>query len=220
MTDTTTTELADALIELGHHALTFGTISRTAVYHVDRTTPESDTDHTVMLGWTACALAARCFPALNLGLIAQFALVHDAPEIYAGDTPTLRINATGRIAKARREAAALHRFDIEFSDRLPWFPQVIAEYEQQVLPEARFVRGVDKVMPKIVHMLDDATGLVEQRMYRTELAAVFEAQRVDMMRYVAEFAELMDVRAELVSRVINHPRLADPQPALAATSPA
>jgi 5'-deoxynucleotidase YfbR-like HD superfamily hydrolase len=201
--------LTDAMVDLGRLALAFGRIDRTAVYHPDGVTPESDTDHTVMLGWLACALAARCFPHLDLGLVAQFALVHDAPEVYAGDTPTLRIDAAGRAAKAAREQAAVRRLHAEFAARLPWFPDVIAVYEAQVLPEARFVRGLDKVLPKIVHLLDGCTGLREVGMDRAELTAVFGRQRDDMARYVGEFTALMDLRAALVGRVLHHPQLPD-----------
>jgi 5'-deoxynucleotidase YfbR-like HD superfamily hydrolase len=200
-------ELAAALVDLGGLALAFGRIDRTAVYHPDGQTPESDTDHTVMLGWLACAVAARCFPRLNLGLVAQFALIHDAPELYAGDTPTLRISDQGRAAKADREHAALLRLAAEFGNRLPWFPEAIAVYEAQRVPEARFVRGLDKIMPKIVHLLDGAAGLVEQRMTRTELIDVFTRQRADMAGYVGEFTELMDLHAELAAWVVDQPAL-------------
>ncbi len=104
--------LAGMVTDLCRLALAFGRIDRTAVHHPDGT-PESDTDHTVMLGWVACSLAAR-FPGLDIGLVAQFALAHDAPEVYAGDTPTLRIDATGRAAKADRERAATARLAVEF----------------------------------------------------------------------------------------------------------
>lgn len=200
-------ELADAMVELGRLALAFGRIDRTAVYHPDGVTPESDADHTVMLGWLSCALAARCLPHLDIGLVAQFAFVHDAPEIYAGDTPTLRITPAARAAKAAREHAAALRLRAEFTDRLPWFPDTITAYEAQVLPEARFVRGLDKLLPKIVHLLDGGTGLREQGIDRAELTEVFDRQREDMTRYVGEFTALMDLRAELVGRVLAHPTL-------------
>jgi putative hydrolase of HD superfamily len=203
-------ELAVALVDLGRLALAFGRIDRTAVYHPDGVTPESDTDHTVMLGWLACAVAARCFPCLDVGLVAQFALVHDAPELYAGDTPTLRITAAGRVAKAAHEHAALRRLTGEFGGRLPWFPEVIGRYEAQRLPEARFVRGLDKILPKIVHLIDGATGLVEQGMGRAELAEVFTTQRADMAGYVGEFTELMQLHTELGGQVLTHPALAGP----------
>jgi 5'-deoxynucleotidase YfbR-like HD superfamily hydrolase len=201
--------LAEALIDLGRLALIFAGIDRTAVYHLDGVTPESDADHTVMLGWIAGALAARCFPGLDVGLVAQFALVHDAVEVYAGDTPTLRIDQAGLAEKASREHAAAERIDAEFGASLPWFPRLIGLYEAQQLPEARFVRGVDKILPKIVHLLDGCTGLARQRMGRTELAAVFERQATDMTRYVGEFAALLDLRAELVERVLARPEVAD-----------
>jgi putative hydrolases of HD superfamily len=196
-------ELAEAVIDLGRLALAFGRIDRTAVFHPDGVTRESDTDHTVMLGWVAPALAARFFPELDVGLVAQFALIHDLPEVYAGDTPTLRITEDGRMAKAEREALAVGRLCEEFSERLPWVTYTLGLYEGQVLPEARFVRGVDKILPKIVHLLDGCAGLREHGMGAGELAGVFERQEADMLGYVGEFAELMDLRAELVTRTVR-----------------
>lgn len=195
-------ELAEAVIDLGRLALAFGRIDRTACFHPDGVTRESDTDHTVMLGWIAPALAARCFPQLDVGLVAQFALVHDMPEVYAGDTSTLRITSEGQRAKAEREATATARLRGEFGDRLPWVPFTVGLYEEQVLPEARFVRGLDKCLPKIVHLLDGCAGLREEGMGADELAGVFERQEAYMRRYVGEFAELMGLRAELVGRVV------------------
>lgn len=206
---TPVTELADALTDLARLALSLGRIDRTAVYHPDRVTPESDTDHTVMTGWAACALAAQLYPRLNLGLIAQFSLVHDAPEVYAGDTPTLRITAAGRAAKAEREYAALLRLASEFGGSLPWFVEAMAVYEAQRLPEARFVRAVDKLLPKLVHLLDGATGLLEQGHTRAELADTWARQRADMATYVAEFGDLLTLHAELAARVLTQPELAD-----------
>lgn len=208
----TITALADAVIELGGLALRFGEIQRTAVYHTDRVTREDDAEHTVMLGWVACALAARCFPALDLGAVAQYALVHDAAEVYAGDTPTLRIDAAGRADKAAREHAALLRLEDEFGHRLPWVPRVLACYEAQDTPEARFVRGVDKILPKIVHLLDGATGLREQGVDRVELADICTRQRADMAGYVGEFAEVLALHANLTERVINVPELCADSP--------
>lgn len=203
-------ELADVVVDLARLALVFGRIDRTAVYHPDGVTPESDTDHTVMLVWVACALAARCFPGLDVGLVAQFAAVHDAPEVYAGDTQTLRIDTAGRAAKADRERAAAARLRCEFAGALPWFPDTIDRYEAQQEPEARFVRGLDKVLPKAVHLLDGAAGLREFGMDRAELREVLDRQRDDMRRYVGEFGELMALRAELADRVLTADSWASP----------
>jgi putative hydrolases of HD superfamily len=194
--------LVDAVIELGRLALAFGRINRTACYHPDGDMRESDADHTVMLGWLGPALADRWFPSLDGGLVAQFALVHDMVEVYCGDTPTLRIDAAGREAKAERERAAARRLVAEFGKTLPWVPATVLLYEEQVEPEARFVRALDKCLPKIVHLLDGARGLREEGMTSTELTAVFERQRVDMTAYAGEFTDLMELREELVARTV------------------
>lgn len=209
-TDPTTTpevgSVVDALLDLGRLALVFGGVDRTACYHPDQATRESDTDHTVMLGWTAPALAARCYPHLDTGLIAAYALVHDAVEAYAGDTQTLRISPDQRQAKAAREAAAAARIHGEFGDRLPWFPEMIARYEARTDPEARFVWVLDKVLPKITHLLDELYGLREFDITRTGFAESMAAQAHQLREVVgAEFALLLDVHAELVSRVLAHP---------------
>lgn len=211
MADSSTTKrLADALIDLGRLAMTFSRVERTYCYHPGGERKETDADHTVMLGWLAPAFAGECFRDLDLGLVAQFALVHDAVEAYAGDTPTLVITADGRAAKKARETAAADRIWREFIDTLTWFPEMIVRYEEQIEPEARFVRALDKCLPKIVHLLDGCVGLHEQEVSHTELMATLAEQAEDMSHYAGEFAELMDVRAELVSRVLAHPSWGTP----------
>lgn len=198
-----TAVLADSVIDLGRLALVFGGINRTACWHPDGDQRESDTDHTVMLGWIAPALASKLYPGtLDAPLVAQFALIHDMPEVYAGDTPTLRIDAAGRQAKADRERQATWQIWREFADSLPWIGRTLSDYEQQRMPEARFVRAVDKILPKIVHLLDGAKGLIEEGMTPAELRDVFDRQAKDMSRYAGDFPELLDLRAELVDRTI------------------
>jgi putative hydrolase of HD superfamily len=103
------TETSEALLALGALAMQFATIQR-ATYLADGTTHETDTDHTVMLGLMGCALAATHEPTLDLGKIAQFALVHDLVEAYAGDTDTFNLTSElHRNNKSAREAAALER---------------------------------------------------------------------------------------------------------------
>lgn len=198
-------QATDALVHLGELAMAFGKIDRTACYHPDRVTKESDTDHTVMLGWLACAIAARWFPELDLGLVAQFALVHDAVEVYAGDTQTLRITPEEREQKAVREAASLDRIGDEFGPVLPWFPELIRRYEWQHAPEARYIKAMDKFLPKIVHLLDRMAGLREFGIDKPELETMLAAQTEAVARYAGEFEMLMEIRAELTRRLLAHP---------------
>lgn len=193
-------QLADAVTELAGLALRFAAINRTSVYWTDQRTPESDTDHTVMLAWVAPALAARLCPRLDVGLVAQFAVVHDAVEVFCGDTPTLRIDDAGRAAKAEQEAVAADEWDLRFDDRLPWMPRTIRDYEAQVDPEARFVKAVDKMMPRLVHAFDRCTGLHEIGMDAAELARDMPAATARITGH-GEFPELEALAVELGNRL-------------------
>ena len=157
-----TPEAIQAIIDLGNLSLAFGRVNRITC-HPDGVTPESDTDHTVMLGLVACAFAERFAPELDRGKIAEFALVHDFVEVYAGDTPTARIQSDAdQISKEEREAEALSRIRTEFDAELPWIGETIDAYERRDTPEARFVKVVDKAMPKITNALNKGATFLKQ----------------------------------------------------------
>lgn len=196
-------DVAPAVVDLADLSLTFGRTDR-ITFHPDGVTPESDTDHTVMLGLVACALADRWYPhTLDRGLVAQFALVHDLVEVYAGDTPTLRALDPGQKAdKEAREHAALLRIEGQFR-MLPWIGQAIRLYEARALPEARFVKALDKLLPKATHLLNHAATVRAEGVTRSELAARYALQLDEMQAYAGEFAELFDLRSLLVDMVLS-----------------
>lgn len=192
----------EAVIDLGRLALAFGRVER-ITYHQDGTTPESDTDHTVMLAMVACAFAGRHLPDLDLGKVAQYALVHDLVEVYAGDTPTLRITAAQQASKHRRERAALERIERQFGGRLPWVPATIQDYERRADPETRYVKALDKLLPKITHLLNGGVTLQQQAMDPDELAARYATQGVELLGYAADFPPLLELRTALVGQVLT-----------------
>lgn len=196
--------LTTDVIRLGQMALQFGRTMR-ITKHEDGERLESDTDHTVMLGLIATAFAAKFYrDRLDLGKVAQFALVHDLVEVYAGDTNTLRhLSAEQQADKGRREWEAW-LFIKRSIATLPWVAEMIEEYEKQEAPEARYVRAMDKLLPKITHLLNHGVVLAEQGMFHDELVKRYdEIQLPDMLSYAGEFIELFDLRAELVRRVMS-----------------
>jgi 5'-deoxynucleotidase YfbR-like HD superfamily hydrolase len=161
----------NAIVDLGQLVLRFGRTYRITL-HDDRATPESDTDHTVMLALIACALAPTMDARLDVGLVAQYALVHDLVEADAGDTNTLRaLDPAAKADKRRSEREALARIVAQFGYTLPWLPQRLGEYEMRQLPEARYVWALDKLMPKITHLLNGAQVIHAQGMNAAELQA-------------------------------------------------
>lgn len=195
--------VADAMVRLGGLALDFGRVER-ITYHQDGRRPETDTDHTVMLSLIACSVASALFPALDVGKVAQYALVHDVVEVYAGDTPTLRQPTPGdAAAKAAREEAAFHRVAYTIGIELPWLADGIAAYDLLMEPEARFVKALDKMMPKITHMHNGAATIAAQGMSKADLALRLATQVGEIKRYAADFPQLFDLYAVLAARLLD-----------------
>lgn len=136
-------------IDLASLALKFSRVER-ITRHEDGIRPETDSDHTVMLGIIACDL---CPEGLDRGKVAMFALVHDLLEAETGDVQTLTIDAAGRKAKVEAEHKAMELFSRKYGED-SWLMETMYEYEQQVTDEARYVRLLDKVLPKLTHILN------------------------------------------------------------------
>ncbi len=169
----------DAVIRLGKLVLEFARIDRATAME-DGVTPESDTDHTVMLGIIACAFAARHEPTMDLGKVAQFALIHDLVEAYAGDTNTFGMGAhLKQTDKEERERLALDRIKQEFDQTLPWVSSTIEEYDSLDSREARYIRTLDKILPKITNVLNKAKRL-RAHGGEAEFSAFCEAQSASL----------------------------------------
>jgi putative hydrolase of HD superfamily len=194
---------AHAVVDLGRLVLRFGRTHRITL-HDDGVTPESDTDHTVMLALIACALAPSVDARLDVGLVAQYALVHDLVEAYAGDTNTLRpLDSVAKADKRRREQAARERITAEFAAVLPWLPQRIGEYETHHSPEARYVWALDKLMPKVTHLLNGARGIHAQGMTTEELRARYTDQAAELRDRAGDFPAVLGLHADLVARTLS-----------------
>ena len=174
----------DIAVDLAELALIFGSVKR-ATLHPDGETRERDTTHTVMLQLLVVEFGSRFH--LDLPVAMAFALVHDLPEAYAGDTNTARtLTPWEREAKAAREAAAVERLRA-----LPgrgWVAQWVELYERQEAAEARFVRFLDKVCPKLCHLLNEGATLRALGFDAAEAEAEHSAQLECLLRQYPEFA--------------------------------
>lgn len=193
---------AEDVMALGQLCLDFAHVDR-ITYCADGVTLESDTDHTVMLGLIGCAFAAAYLPQLDVGLVAQFALVHDFVEVYAGDTPTLKITASGRSQKAAREETALERLRDEFQHSFPWLIDAISEYEKRIRAEARYVKALDKLLPKITHVLNGGVTFREQGMSQADVARRYVEQLDELYQYASDFPPLLKLRIQLINMVLE-----------------
>jgi putative hydrolase of HD superfamily len=193
------------ILELASLCLDYGLVQRKTM-HQDGVTYESDTTHTVMLGIIGTAVAAKLYPHLDLGKISQFIMVHDLVEVYAGDTPTLKItHDTFFQEKEERERQALQRIKSEFHETFPWICDTIEEYERLQSPEACFVKAFDKILPKLTVVLNDGASLrkVYSEMTREEATKTFDNQRIRIASLVEHVPEILTMWEYFVDKELK-----------------
>jgi putative hydrolase of HD superfamily len=195
---------AESSIELGKLALLFAHVNR-ATYHMDCTNQESDSDHTVMLALVACSFADVFYKdKLDNGKVAQFAIVHDLVEAYSGDTNSIGLTAETKKQKDEREHEALLRIKSEFDGVFPWISKTIEEYESLSSPEAKFVKLLDKAMPKIVNILSDGEGLKREKRTKEEMTTFFNEQFVSLSKeYGTLFPEAIAMTKILMDSMLE-----------------
>jgi 5'-deoxynucleotidase YfbR-like HD superfamily hydrolase len=173
----------DHAIAIASAALTFGQVKR-ATLHPDGS-EETDTTHTVMLAMVVADIARA--EGLDVGLAVQFAVVHDLPETYAGDTCTARaLSPVAAAAKAEREAASLDRLVAELGPC--WSTSMVRRYEAQHEPEARLVKCADKILPKLTHILNSGRALAAIGMTPAESEVNHAAQGAKLRAAYPDFA--------------------------------
>ena len=151
----------DYLLKIGEVVVEFSRVTRAPRFPDGAR--ETDVEHSFHLALSATELAATYFPELDAGLIAQFSLVHDLPEMYTGDVWTFGISDEDR---AKKEAAERKATEKLLKELPPYLAKLLERYESQREPEAVFVRFIDKFLPAVVNFwskeactfLDDYDG--------------------------------------------------------------
>lgn len=136
----------DQLLNLGGLTVRFADIHRITLYPDGHY--ENDAEHSFHLALSATEIAANYHAELDVGLVSQFSIVHDLPEVYAGDVPSFNISDANKKAKEKAEQLALKKL---LGELPPHTAQLLKRYEEQKEPEARFVRFIDKLLPAVIH---------------------------------------------------------------------
>ena len=103
-----------------------------------------------------------------------------------------------RATKEQREHAALERIKGEFTE-LPWLASTIEAYERLDSDEARYVKIVDKVLPKLTHLLNGGAALREHGFPLEKAHADHLRQREAMARCYPQ-REALDLFDAVVAR--------------------
>lgn len=205
------------VLTLARQTLLLGEVERVPT-HPDGVRRETDSTHSVMLALVSAVAASRM--GLDPGRAALLALLHDMPEVYAGDTDTsLGLSEDARRDKDQRELRATIRLVIEWRT-MPFLREVMSEYLEGESLEAQVVGLMDKAMPKAVRVVGRHRNpqLAESNLSAQHQAAQSQAGRLREKYSAPELEPLHQVSAEL--RALLFGRLPEPACTSAASSPA
>jgi 5'-deoxynucleotidase YfbR-like HD superfamily hydrolase len=173
---------------------------------------ETDARHAVHLMSVAVPYAAQYYPELNLGLVGSYALIHDFPEAYTGDTPTFGMSHEEYASKIAREESAIDQLRQDLS-RHPELFNLINAYEHQTQSEAQFIKRFDKEDPYFTHQKNRGKQLVA--FYGIQSAKAFLKSTIPtterIAAYPGSFPLLTEDRAEFISRIARNSDWPDTQ---------
>jgi hypothetical protein len=129
-------------------------VYRTTVLPFDRNRRENDAEHSFSLGVVAICMAPLIDEHLDLGLISQYALIHDLVEIYAGDT-SVYADQPVQESKRQREESAYQTLKARYGLGYPWLLELLEDYRSQLTPESNYVYALDKVLPHAMVLIGD-----------------------------------------------------------------
>ena len=196
-------EHVDKVFGLAKLSLTFAKTNR-SVFHEDGLTLESDTDHTFTLSLVSCSIADTFYKdKLDIGLISQFAIVHDLVEVYAKDTDTFINNSEeAQKEKHERENKALKRIGEEFNKEYSWVYRIIEEYEKQNTKEARFVKLVDKFLPEITNLFNNFAYIKSVKADREKFYSFYKGKFERLKNTnLEEFPEVIEIYENISNRM-------------------
>lgn len=141
---------------------------------------------------------------MNHGLVSQFAIIHDFVEVYAGDTPTLHITHKDLFKeKEEREKLAYEKIKEEFYETFPWISETIDKYEKLDTKEARFIKVIDKVLPKLTVVLNNGTSSSIKNIRKTEAQETFNKQRILIKEKAYDMNEIIALWEYFVDKELN-----------------
>lgn len=164
---------------------------------------ENVAEHSYGLATLACSIATNMNETLeqplHVGEVAQMSLVHDLPEVlmHHGDI-SVYSDASLLEAKAADEEQARRQLAVK-TQAFPWIASTIQKYEEQIIPEARFVYALDKIVVHIIVLISDhhhAQPTLEQyvkteAVARQKISASFPA----LLPYFEDLSDLLKARS-------------------------
>lgn len=111
---------------------------------------ENDAEHSFSLAIAAAVLAEYSNEPVDVAKVMKMVLVHDAVEIYAGDTYCYD-DEGAKTKEAREKAAAEKIFGTLPEEQAAEYRALWDEFERNDTPEARFSNAMDRIQPLLLN---------------------------------------------------------------------
>lgn len=174
---------------------------------------ENDSEHSYQLATVSWYLATTEDKNLNIEKILKYSLVHDLPEIYAGDTPLYTSDNDYLNSKKDREINSVEKIKKKF----PYFSDLhiwIEEYERREDDESKLVYSVDKLLPIFSIFLDgghawkthriDLDTLINKNKERVSTSDIAKKYFELIISAIQEDKKLLDTSPTVFEKVITH----------------
>ena len=111
---------------------------------------ENDAEHSFSLAIAAAVLAEYSNEPVEVAKVMKMVLVHDAVEIYAGDTYCYD-DEGAKTKEAREKTAAEKIFGTLPEEQAAEYRALWDEFERHDTPEARFSNAMDRIQPLLLN---------------------------------------------------------------------
>lgn len=133
---------------------------------------ENSAEHSWHVALLALALARHAEPPVDAVRVVELLLVHDVPEIDAGDTIVYR---RGDATREGERHAAIRVFGLLPEPEASRFLERWEEFEARDTPEARFAYAMDRLMPVLHNLQADGQTWRENDVSLDQVLAVNQA---------------------------------------------
>lgn len=160
--------------------------------------PDNDIEHSYRVAMLCWMLIDEYKFKLDTNKVIRYALVHDLPEVYAGDV-SIHTDYSQK-DKEKKEALAFKRLIKQFpKQKTIW--KDLGEYEKRKDAESRFVYLVEKLEPILVILISEPDhwvkrkvtmeGLIEKKQRKIkDLDTVAQFLNKDLMEYIGKQKKL------------------------------
>ena len=134
---------------------------------------ENDAEHSFSLAIAAAVLAEYSNEPVDVAKVMKMVLVHDAVEIYAGDTYCY--DDEGAKTKEDREKAAAEKiFGTLPEEQAAEYRALWDEFERNDTPEARFSNAMDRIQPLLLNYSREGYSWKEHGVNSSQVRKRFE----------------------------------------------